>query len=127
REGELKPGQRLPSERELADRFQVSRATVSKALAQLEARGLLRSYQGGGTFVTDNVDSVLRSVFSSIVLLNEGSIEQLLEVRRILEGEIAALAAERASPAHIDKLGELLDTMRASLRDATTFVEADLK
>ena len=126
-EGALRPGDKIPSERDLAEAFGVSRATVAKAIAQLEMKGLVTSRQGGGTFVAQSGYQAFRNLFGSIVLLNRKTAEELLEVRRILEREIAALAAERATPDDIVNLNACVDEMQRTTQDATRFVDADLR
>lgn len=91
REGTLQPGDRLPSERDLASQFGVSRPTVREAMIALEIAGMVEIRSGSGVYIMDTSD-----VFSPAVLKGEdpGPLE-ILEARRAIEGETAALAAER--------------------------------
>lgn len=94
--GELKPGDRLPTEAQLAQGHGVSRTVVREAVHQLKSRGLLRSHQGLGVFVAEPPAN--RGLdFDASVLGSLAAVVQVREVRRALEGEIAALAAERAT------------------------------
>jgi len=115
-EGRLKPGDRLPSERNLVDRLGVSRASVREALRSLEIRGLLDVRPGEGAFVREvPVEAVLDPL--STALLDRRSLLEVLEARQILEPEIAALAAQRAHPEDIREMERILGEMQDSLRD----------
>lgn len=98
RGGALRPGQRLPTERELSETFGVSRAVVREALKVLSSMGLIESRQGSGTFVrTDPVPSITRALILSATP-EEESLLALFEVREPLEALAARLAAARRSP-----------------------------
>src|SRR5215510_7143472 len=95
-EGKLCPGDRLPPERELAARLQVSRASVREALRSLELQGLLSSRQGSGTFIAAVSQEELLRAFAR--LAEEGqTLRDIFELRLLLEPPIAALAARRRS------------------------------
>ncbi|MEY2686963.1 MAG: hypothetical protein RL375_1161 [Pseudomonadota bacterium] len=105
--GALAPGDRMPTEVQLAETHGVSRSVVREALHQLRLRGLLRSRQGSGAFVqAPPANQAL--AFDSRVLESMTSVVQVVEVRRALEGEIAALAAERATRTQIRALRKQL-------------------
>jgi len=106
--GVFGPGERLPTEQALAQAHGVSRTVVREAVHQLKSRGLLRSRQGLGVFVAPEPPHRPLS-FDTGVLGSMEAVVQVREVRRALEGEIAALAAERATRARIAAL-------RAALR-----------
>jgi len=92
--GALQPGDRLPTEAQLSATHGVSRSVVREAVHQLKSRGLLRSRQGSGVFVV--VPSRHQPLaFDPTVLTSIDAVAQVIELRRVLEGEIAALAAER--------------------------------
>src|SRR3982074_911032 len=95
--GQLKPGDQLPAERELAQQFGVSRTAVREALKTLREKGLVEAYAGRGTFVTNETARSMRHTLDRMIRsgTSEGAV-QLVEVREILEPEIAALAAQRA-------------------------------
>ena len=125
--GTLKAGDQLPAERELAQRFGVSRTAVREAVKALREKGLVEAYSGRGTFITDGTSQAVRQSFDLMVKIGqpEGSTD-LAEVRSILEPEIAALAAERASEADRTTLREAVAVMDRSLKDADAYIEADL-
>ncbi len=125
--GELKVGDQLPSERELAEQFMVSRIAVREAVKSLRQKGLVEIRPGRGTFVTNGTPGAVRH--SLDMLMKFGSAEgssNLVEVREILEPEIAALAATRITEGHIAKMKKAVEIMETALNDAETFVEADL-
>jgi GntR family transcriptional repressor for pyruvate dehydrogenase complex len=109
-DGRLRRGDRLPPERELVRQFGASRVVVREALRTLEHRGLVDVRHGasGGHFVRDVDGGLLRRDFATLLRLARVSVEQLTEARLILEPEVAALAAERATP---DDLAALHDTL----------------
>ncbi len=112
--GAWKPGYRLPPERELAEAFGVSRTVVREAVKALEARGILESVTGSGIYVRA-VDSsiVSRSLQTYMQLSNQADFDiRLNEVRRVLEGEIVALAAQRATPEQRAELQQICREMR---------------
>jgi GntR family transcriptional repressor for pyruvate dehydrogenase complex len=102
--GELMPGDQLPSERELAERFQVSRASIREALTALQALGLLeRSRSGGGLSARGNHVWFTIAPLSTYLATTSHLIEQI-EVRRMIEPETGRLAAERASAKDIARM-----------------------
>ena len=92
--GQLKPGDQLPAERDLAQRFGVSRTAVREAVKTLREKGLVEAYSGRGTFVTNGTSHAMRQSLDLMIRVNqqEGS-THLAELRQVLEPEIAALAA----------------------------------
>ncbi|MEJ8858407.1 FadR/GntR family transcriptional regulator [Variovorax robiniae] len=105
--GQLRPGDRLPTEQQLALAHGVSRTVVREAVHQLKSRALVQSRQGSGVFVAQRpVNQPL--VFDPAVLDSVQSVVHVVEVRRVLEGEIAALAAERATRSQIAALRRAL-------------------
>src|SRR5207253_8975006 len=101
--GKLRPGDRLPPERELAARLQVSRASVREALRSLELQGLLSRRQGSGTFIVALGQKELLRAFAR--LTEEGqTLRDIFELRFLLEPSIAAMAARRATPQGIPRL-----------------------
>ncbi len=125
--GELHYGDRLPTERELADKFGVSRTAVREAVKALVEKGLVQSRPGRGTFITNGAARAVRDSLGFMMKIGsmEGS-DNLVETREILEPEIAALAAERARDQDLATLRDCLATMDAALSDADAFIEADL-
>ncbi len=96
-EGSLRPGERLPTERDLAERFDVSRPSVRDALQKLASRGLVRRRQGGGTFVSDGIGATFTDPLMELLSKDDSAAEQIAEFRHALEGLAARLAAERAT------------------------------
>ena len=125
--GDLKPGDQLPAERELAQRFGVSRTAVREAVKALREKGLVEAYSGRGTFITDGTSQAVRQSLDLMVKIGqpEGS-THLAEVRAILEPEIAALAAVRAEESDLVVLREAVALMDRSQRDPDAYIEADL-
>lgn len=110
--GELKPGDKLLSERELADKLQVSRVSVREAIRSLEMLGFIEIRHGEGTFIRDtNADDVIRPL-AMFLAVERGSLLDMFEVRRIFETATAGLAAERATEDEIEQIGILLEKMK---------------
>jgi GntR family transcriptional repressor for pyruvate dehydrogenase complex len=124
-DGRLAPGDKLPPLRELCDRFQVSRSSVRDAIRMLELMGLLRSRQGGGTVVQKISAELLTVPLSSLLLPESGMVAELLEVRSMLEPDIAARAAERITPAEIEALEQVLKRQRAKMLKRESTVQED--
>ena len=125
--GDLKAGDQLPAERDLAEQFGVSRTAVREAVKALREKGLVEAYTGRGTFVTNGTSHAIRQSLDLMVRIGqpEGA-TYLAEVREILEPEIAALAALRAEEQHLGIMREAVRVMDESLHDAERFIEADL-
>jgi GntR family transcriptional regulator, transcriptional repressor for pyruvate dehydrogenase complex len=127
--GKLRAGDRLPNERDLAQQFHVSRTAVREAVKTLREKGLVASHQGRGTFITDSTASTVRHSLGVMMRMGTTAARgaaDLAEAREILEPEIAALAATRATPAQIAAMREAIATMDAALKDAEAYVKADL-
>ena len=124
-EGQLKPGDRLPSERELVDRFQVSRASIREAISALEMMGLIEVRSGEGTYIRQiNIDSVIAPLAWMLFIEKDTDLE-LYEVRKILEVQAAGVAAERAQEDEIRDMYEALEVMRMDLEKHRLGEEAD--
>ncbi len=102
--GELKPGDKLMSERELSEKLKVSRSSVREAFSALELMGILESRPGEGTFISSASATASALLPMSMLMLLGSASEDLLELRWILEGEGAKLAAERASEENINQI-----------------------
>jgi GntR family transcriptional repressor for pyruvate dehydrogenase complex len=125
--GALKPGDQLPPERELAVRFGVSRTAVREAVRTLHQRGLVEAYSGRGTFVTNGTSQAIRSSLDLMIKISQPSgPTPLVEVREILEPEIAALAAARCEEVHLAMMREAIAVMDRERTDGEAFIEADL-
>lgn len=126
---QLQPGDRLPPERELAEHFGVSRTVIREAMRSLVAKGLLEVRPGSGMVISAPRPS---SVAESISLLLRLSTDKdpythVHEVRRLLEVEIAGLAAQRATAENLQDLEALIQTMERSREDPEQFAEADVE
>ena len=127
-DGELKSGDRLPTERDLAEQFHASRTAVREAMKILAQRGLIEMRPGRGTIVIDGVHEAMQNSIGLVMKLKLGEVggsDNLVEVREILETEIAALAAARASEKEIAAMREAIKMMDASLSDADNYIAAD--
>jgi len=125
--GNLKPGDQLPAERELALRFGVSRTAVREAVKALREKGLVEAYSGRGTFITDGTGQAIRQSLDLMVKIGQadGS-NHLAEVRAILEPEIAALAAARIHEPELMTMREAVAVMDRAGQDPDAYIEADL-
>jgi GntR family transcriptional regulator, transcriptional repressor for pyruvate dehydrogenase complex len=122
----LEPGHLLPPERELVAAFGVGRSSIREALRMLESRGLIES-NGAGTFKVARLSNPLNQSLNLLLEAEETDVAELFEVRRILEGECAALAAARRTRAHLDRMADAVDAMEAGLDAEPSFIDADLR
>jgi GntR family transcriptional repressor for pyruvate dehydrogenase complex len=115
--GKLKPGNKLPPERELARQFAVSRLVLREALRSLEQTGLLIVKRGyaGGAFVSEMDRSAVSRSLSTMIRLGETSVDDLSEARLIYEPEITRLAAQRATDEDLAALKQVLDEQKVNL------------
>jgi GntR family transcriptional repressor for pyruvate dehydrogenase complex len=120
--GRLQPGERLPSEAQLAATHGVSRSVVREAVHQVKSRGLVRSRQGSGMFVSTSPRSLS---FDPKVLESMEAVVQVIELRRVLEGEMAALAAQRASRRQVAAVRRALLAVDAATRAGALGVDED--
>ncbi|HEY6200271.1 MAG TPA: FadR/GntR family transcriptional regulator [Candidatus Binatia bacterium] len=125
REGSFKAGDQLPSERELAETFKVSRTSVREALRALEAQGLIESRTGAGNFIAELPVESLVAPLATLLLEEKDALADIFEMRKLIEPRIAALAAERATKADIDLMKKILDKQRDAVARGETGVEAD--
>jgi len=125
--GSLKVGDQLPSERELAEQFTVSRTAVREAVKALRQKGLVEIRPGRGTFITNGTSDTIRNSLSMLMKIGatKGS-GFLVEVREILEPEIAARAATRITDEYITAMQDAVKIMDTALNNVNVFVEADL-
>jgi GntR family transcriptional repressor for pyruvate dehydrogenase complex len=125
--GQLKPGDQLPAERDLAQRFGVSRTAVREAVKALREKGLVEAYSGRGTFVTNGTSQAIRQSLDLMIRINqqEGS-ANLAELRLVLEPEIAGLAALRIEEQLLSTMREAVAVMERNVHDPDAYVEADL-
>lgn len=126
-QGTLRPGDRLMSERELAEQFQVGRSAVREAFRVMEAMGIIKIKPGEGTFITDSpVESLVKS-FSRDLSGNGKTARELMELRKVLEVEAAALAATRCTPKQLQVIEKALKQMEEDLEKGNLGEEADMQ
>lgn len=124
--GELTPGERLPPERDLATMLKVSRTSVRQAMAILKERGLVSTRAGSGTYAQIEVSELLvTSMAQSLAHLKQRVLEPM-EVRQLLEPQIARLAAERASDEDIRALDALAALQKSYMDEGRSFVDEDI-
>jgi GntR family transcriptional repressor for pyruvate dehydrogenase complex len=125
--GELRPGDRLPTERELAGQIGVSRPTVRTSLRALSTMGVVQSRQGAGTFITDGPPALASEPLGLLAALHGLSRDGLFEARRVLEVGTSGLAAERASGIHLAAMSEEVTGMFATVEEPLTFLWHDVR
>lgn len=118
-------GDRIPSENELAEIFDVSRITVRQALQKLAALGLIETRVGEGSFITNNIESRISSMIP-LAYLGENDVFQVLEFRRVIEIESAGLAAIKATEDDIAELKKILEQMERNKNFQERFAALDL-
>lgn len=124
-EGKLKSGDRLPPERDLAERFKVSRTSVREAFRALESMGLIEIRPGEGTFVREiSVESLIEPL-ALVILTQREAVGELFEARRLLEPAIAGLAASRATPDEIHEMERILEEQAKEVAAGRTGLAQD--
>ncbi len=124
-DGVLKPGDMLPPERELAERFAVGRSSVRDAIRKLEFAGLVVPRQGEGTMVAYASPETLAAPIAGVLLRKRELIAELLDVRKMLEPSLAARAALHASDEQIARLEAILGRQREKMLRGESAVEED--
>jgi len=125
--GELHPGDRLPPERELARSLKISRSSLRSGIGFLSAMGVLKSRHGAGTFVSSGPAALDSQSLTVLGSLHRFLPWQMFEARLVLEANIAALAAERATDEHIAELAEEVTEMYAALGDPHEYLVHDVR
>jgi GntR family transcriptional repressor for pyruvate dehydrogenase complex len=120
--GLLEEDQQLPPERELAEQYGVSRVVVREAIRTLEMAGILRVQKGagGGTFVCHDLDKPLVASIQNLLAGGDITLNDLFEMRLLLEPPAAALAAQRENPAGLARLAEVLEKAHEKTDDSQT-------
>lgn len=124
KEGALKKGDRLPSERSLVEQLQVSRTSIREALSALEVIGLVECRQGEGNYIKTTFEDNLLEPLSVMYMLEGGNPEEIWELRKIMEVEAAGLAAKRISEEQLRELEQLLSSFDIN-RDESYNAEID--
>ncbi|GAB6086369.1 FadR/GntR family transcriptional regulator [Alkaliphilus crotonatoxidans] len=125
--GDLKKGDKLPSERQLAEQLGVSRTSVREALRALQIIGLIEVRQGDGNFITESFDHCLFEPLSALFMLQESRPQEIVDLRRVIEVETATLAAQRITDEEIKELGELINQLKllSEAQDEKNSVKVD--
>lgn len=121
------PGAKLPSENELGQLFGVSRVPIREALRTLNAMGITQTRQGEGSYVSEPTPGMFMNSLLPLLILNRRSMMDILEYRRIVEPENAALAARNASPEDLEHMQRTLAVMERIGRPALEFSIADME
>jgi GntR family transcriptional repressor for pyruvate dehydrogenase complex len=122
----LGPGDAVPSERELVQLYGVGRSSIREALRMLESKGVIKN-SGNGTFAVAEFANTLNDSLSFLVSVEEADYGELFEVRRILEGEAAALAASRRGDDEVERMAAAIAEMESALDSEEGFITADLR
>ncbi len=130
-ERRLQPGDTLPPERELTRLYRAGRSSVREALRMLESKGLIESV-GNGSFVVAGYANPLNSSLLLLLSLDQATMHDIYELRRILECESAALAAERRADVHLTLMDEAIQEMTAGLQSTDgdrgdRYIDGDLR
>ena len=127
-EGQLKPGDRLPSELDLAKKFGVSRTAIREAIGALVEQGIVVVRPGSGTYVNQTDGRPLQRTLSWLARIQGSAGDSYLaELRRLLEPGVCALAAERATDEQISQMDAALQSAVHAKKHAEEFIEADLR
>jgi GntR family transcriptional repressor for pyruvate dehydrogenase complex len=124
--GEIEPGEFLPTRKELAAQFDVGLSTVHEAIQALTAVGMLESRPGKGTWVRDDMDTLIHPAAVK-TRLGELDDQQIYDARSVIEIALTEFAAQRATPEDIERIGATLRALEAAVQDDEAFVEADLE
>lgn len=125
--GQLHPGDRLPAERELAKQLGISRPSIRAGLRMLVARGVLKARHGSGTYVADGPPSLDSDQLSLLAELHGLTFDQMFEARRVLEVQVAGLAAERATAENLAAISEEVAEMYATLDNPQQYLIHDIR
>ena len=125
--GEWAAGTQLPSERELAEQLGIGRPSVREALRVLEVMGLIEIRPGQGSFVSERSSEAQQMQLLQSMLQEDEHVVELLEVRELLEPQIASLAAQSATEDDIECMEEILEQMERNLNDGGTGVDENVE
>jgi GntR family transcriptional repressor for pyruvate dehydrogenase complex len=126
-EGPWEAGDRIPPERELCQQLGIGRASLREALKALELIGMLECRVGDGTFVLPRSEFLSRPLLWAITGTDKAELRDIVEARKVMEGEIAALAAERATTEEADEIGAAVADLRAGIAEPVRALEADIR
>lgn len=127
-DGEIHPGERLPSERKMMDMMKRSRPTIREAMRMLEREGYIKIYSGSSGAVVQeiNVDNAVQSL-ETVMQMKHLNMENILEFRRMTESEAARLAAERCTEENRKKIADILKHEESAVGDSEQFKESDMQ
>jgi GntR family transcriptional repressor for pyruvate dehydrogenase complex len=125
-ERRLRPGDTLPTERQLTQQYRVGRSSIREALRMLESQGLIES-RGSGMFVVAEFRNPLNQSLSLLLSLDASNLRELYEMRMLIEGELAALAADRRTDADLGRMLSALQEMRDGLGSEQHYIDADVR
>ncbi|MEB3102263.1 FadR/GntR family transcriptional regulator [Ferviditalea candida] len=121
----VKPGDRLPGERELAKRFSVSRTVIREAIKNLEQKGFVRVQPGKGVFITEPQKQLVTESIQRILGQNKITMEQLVEAREVLETSIIQYSSQRINDEQVVHLEKIVEQLDLSLQDIKQFLMLD--
>lgn len=124
--GDWRSGERIPAERELCQKLNVGRASLREALKALEIMGMIETRLGDGTYVCERSEFFSRPLLWAITSSSEAEAQELVEARRLIEVELAGMAAERGTAEDLRQLGEQLDLMEKFKDSPADFAQADI-
>jgi GntR family transcriptional repressor for pyruvate dehydrogenase complex len=122
----LKPGDPIPAERQLAETLSVGRSSIREALRMLESRGLITS-DGRGAFSVAEYGNPLNASLALLVEMRDGDLRELFEVRKVLEVEMAGLAAERRTDEDVERMRAAIEAMDRGIAEADRYIAGDLE
>ena len=123
---QLKPGDLLPSETSLAASFGVSRPVIREALKHLEGKDVIEIVNGKGAFIRPIASEHLQLFFQRAMRMDQGTMVQLMEVRKGLEVQAAGLAAQRCDAEDLQKIEQIVKAMEENLGDLEAYVRLDV-
>jgi len=124
-EGELKSGDRLPAERRLAEIFKVSRHSVREAIRALEQQQIVTSRLGDGTYVLEKKEEQVIEPLATALERCKGKLAEVLELRKLIEPQIASLAAMHVTNQHLKEMRARLDEQIAEIKEGRSGSDAD--
>jgi GntR family transcriptional repressor for pyruvate dehydrogenase complex len=125
--GQLKPGQALPAERDLAVMLGISRPSLREAIRALSSMNVLEVRHGGGTFVSSLDPRLLTAPISFLLQIDDESLGYLFEVRKVIEVAAARLAAPRISDGELDQLDHLVEAAHREIDCPTEYLRLDFE
>lgn len=124
--GTWKAGDRLPPERELCQQFGIARTSLREALKAMELVGMLDSRVGDGTFVCPRSEFLSRPLLWAFTGTDHEELLEIMEARSVIEENLAAFAAKRASPEDLARIGSAIEQMRECIAAGASILEADM-